>query len=214
MKNPNKNDPRSRQKRSSTWRGRRNSKSTSLSRRKTPRSTLRFSRSFIDRSGRTFCGVSRLKEWHSVWFGYQVSIENDSTGWSYERILSPCLDEFVTQVFVQDPYIRSHHQVVNFLRSPWAWAVSWVHCTVPTLVVPSLVTSHHVTFHQAVWVARGEMPALEADRVKDRAERLGARTPTAKPETDGNRRLVDGSRRSPIDRRIWWCHSRSRNPLR
>jgi len=46
----------------------------------------------------------------------QVSIENDSTGWSYERILSPCLDEFVTQVFVQDPYIRSHHQVVNFLR--------------------------------------------------------------------------------------------------
>ena len=46
------------------------------------------------------------------------------------------------------------------------------------------------------------MPAPKTDRVEDRAERLGARTPTAKPETDGNRRLVDGSRRSPIDRRI------------
>lgn len=46
----------------------------------------------------------------------QVTIENDATGWSYERIFGPCLDEFVTQVFVQDPYIRSHHQVINFLR--------------------------------------------------------------------------------------------------
>jgi len=46
----------------------------------------------------------------------QVTIENDSTGWSYERIFSSCLDEFVTHVWIQDPYIRSHHQVVNFLR--------------------------------------------------------------------------------------------------
>lgn len=46
----------------------------------------------------------------------QVTIENDSSGWSYERIMRPCLDEFVSQVWVQDPYIRSHHQVTNFLR--------------------------------------------------------------------------------------------------
>jgi len=46
----------------------------------------------------------------------QVTIENDAIGWSYERIFGPCLDEFVTQVLIQDPYIRSHHQVVNFLR--------------------------------------------------------------------------------------------------
>lgn len=40
----------------------------------------------------------------------QVTIENESTGWSYERIFSPCLDEFVTEVWIQDPYIRIHHQ--------------------------------------------------------------------------------------------------------
>jgi len=46
----------------------------------------------------------------------QVTIDNDSTGWSYERIFAPCLDEFVTRVDLQDPYIRIHHQIVNYLR--------------------------------------------------------------------------------------------------
>jgi len=45
----------------------------------------------------------------------QVTIENDSTGWSYDRIFSPCLDEFVTEVWIQDPYIRSHHQTLRIV---------------------------------------------------------------------------------------------------
>lgn len=46
----------------------------------------------------------------------EVHIENDSNGHSYEAIFGRFLDSSVTEVEVEDPYIRSHRQVCNFLR--------------------------------------------------------------------------------------------------
>lgn len=49
-------------------------------------------------------------------FHEQVHIENNSTGHSYKTLFGRFLDEDVTIVTVEDPYIRSFHQVgyLNF----------------------------------------------------------------------------------------------------
>jgi hypothetical protein len=41
----------------------------------------------------------------------QIVIENNSTGHSYEKLFGRFLDEEVTSVEVEDPYVRSFHQV-------------------------------------------------------------------------------------------------------
>jgi hypothetical protein len=41
----------------------------------------------------------------------QIVIENDSTGHSYKNLFGRFLDEEVTSVDVEDPYVRSFHQV-------------------------------------------------------------------------------------------------------
>lgn len=41
----------------------------------------------------------------------QIRIENNSTGHSYEKLFGRFLDESLTGVVVEDPYIRSAHQV-------------------------------------------------------------------------------------------------------
>ncbi|XP_059151845.1 MIT domain-containing protein 1-like isoform X2 [Physella acuta] len=46
----------------------------------------------------------------------QIHIEPNSTGHSYENLFGQYLNKFVTCVEVDDPYIRSHHQIQNFLR--------------------------------------------------------------------------------------------------
>ncbi|XP_063237029.1 MIT domain-containing protein 1-like isoform X2 [Bacillus rossius redtenbacheri] len=46
----------------------------------------------------------------------QINIENDSTGHDYQKVFGRFLDEHVTQVHVEDPYIRNFHQCQNFLR--------------------------------------------------------------------------------------------------
>jgi len=46
----------------------------------------------------------------------QIKIEAGSTGNSYENIFGRFLDETVSVIEVEDPYVRSHHQIVNFLR--------------------------------------------------------------------------------------------------
>ncbi|XP_052796929.1 MIT domain-containing protein 1-like [Mya arenaria] len=46
----------------------------------------------------------------------QLRIENNSTGHSYERLFGRFLDEQLTLVTVEDPYIRSTHQLYNLLR--------------------------------------------------------------------------------------------------
>ncbi|CAF4530911.1 unnamed protein product, partial [Rotaria sp. Silwood2] len=46
----------------------------------------------------------------------QIQIKDGSLGNSYEKIFNPFLDETVTQITIQDPYIRAFHQISNFLR--------------------------------------------------------------------------------------------------
>ena len=45
----------------------------------------------------------------------QIQIQDGSIGNSYEKIFSRFLNDTVTQVTVQDPYIRAFHQVSVFI---------------------------------------------------------------------------------------------------
>ncbi|XP_072040939.1 MIT domain-containing protein 1-like [Amphiura filiformis] len=46
----------------------------------------------------------------------QMHIANNSTGHSYQKVFGHFLDEMLTEVHVEDPYIRQGHQIYNFLR--------------------------------------------------------------------------------------------------
>uniref|UniRef100_A0A8D0E9I8 Microtubule interacting and trafficking domain containing 1 n=1 Tax=Salvator merianae TaxID=96440 RepID=A0A8D0E9I8_SALMN len=46
----------------------------------------------------------------------QIKIEENSKGFSYEKLFQDYLNETVTEVWVEDPYIRHVHQLYNFLR--------------------------------------------------------------------------------------------------
>lgn len=45
-----------------------------------------------------------------------LKILNDSLGYSYANLFGQYLDEKVTQIVVEDPYVRTHHQCHNFVR--------------------------------------------------------------------------------------------------
>ena len=46
----------------------------------------------------------------------KIEIKDGERGYSYKRIFAPCLSGNVTEVKVQDPYIRAAHQVLNFVK--------------------------------------------------------------------------------------------------
>ncbi|XP_077199608.1 MIT domain-containing protein 1 isoform X2 [Paroedura picta] len=46
----------------------------------------------------------------------QIKIEENTKGFSYEKLFQDYLNETVTEVWVEDPYIRQVHQLYNFLR--------------------------------------------------------------------------------------------------
>ena len=46
----------------------------------------------------------------------KIEITDGQCGRSYSRIFSKYIDDKLTEVTVNDPYIRTHHQVLNFLR--------------------------------------------------------------------------------------------------
>nr|XP_033805592.1 MIT domain-containing protein 1 isoform X2 [Geotrypetes seraphini] len=46
----------------------------------------------------------------------QIKIAENGTGFSYENLFKPYLNEMLTEVWVEDPYIRQVHQLYNFLR--------------------------------------------------------------------------------------------------
>ncbi|XP_063999633.1 MIT domain-containing protein 1 isoform X1 [Pogoniulus pusillus] len=46
----------------------------------------------------------------------QIRIEENATGFCYEKLFQEYLNETVSEVWVEDPYIRQAHQVYNFLR--------------------------------------------------------------------------------------------------
>uniref|UniRef100_A0A8C4XSZ8 Microtubule interacting and trafficking domain containing 1 n=3 Tax=Falco TaxID=8952 RepID=A0A8C4XSZ8_FALTI len=46
----------------------------------------------------------------------QIRIEENATGFGYEKLFQEYLTEIVSEVWVEDPYIRNVHQLYNFLR--------------------------------------------------------------------------------------------------
>jgi len=46
----------------------------------------------------------------------ELQIENNSSGYSYPVIFGEYIDPTLTEVTVEDPYIRSTHKIYNFLR--------------------------------------------------------------------------------------------------
>uniref|UniRef100_H0ZIP3 Microtubule interacting and trafficking domain containing 1 n=1 Tax=Taeniopygia guttata TaxID=59729 RepID=H0ZIP3_TAEGU len=46
----------------------------------------------------------------------QIRIEENATGFGYEKLFHEYLTEIVSEVWVEDPYIRQVHQLYNFLR--------------------------------------------------------------------------------------------------
>lgn len=46
----------------------------------------------------------------------QIKIEENATGFGYEKLFQEYLTEIVSEVWVEDPYIRNVHQLYNFLR--------------------------------------------------------------------------------------------------
>ncbi|XP_013378270.1 PREDICTED: MIT domain-containing protein 1 isoform X3 [Chinchilla lanigera] len=46
----------------------------------------------------------------------QIKIEENATGFGYESLFKEYLNGTVTEVWIEDPYIRQTHQLYNFLR--------------------------------------------------------------------------------------------------
>lgn len=46
----------------------------------------------------------------------QIKIADSSTGYSYESLFKPYITDGLTEVWVEDPYVRHVHQLYNFLR--------------------------------------------------------------------------------------------------
>ncbi|XP_046395157.1 MIT domain-containing protein 1-like [Ischnura elegans] len=69
---------------------------------------------FMDRAEKLKNYVEQEKEKGS--YHEQIVIENDSTGHSYQNLIGRFLDEEISQVSVEDPYIRSFHQCENFVK--------------------------------------------------------------------------------------------------
>ena len=69
---------------------------------------------YLDRSEKVQEIVSKEKE--NGKYHEHIKIEVNSTGNFYNSLFGRFLDEAVTTVWVKDPYIRAHHQIVNFLK--------------------------------------------------------------------------------------------------
>lgn len=56
----------------------------------------------------------------------KIEIGANSIGHSYQKVLGRFLDEYVTKVEIEDPYVRSTHQVgflnvIVVFASPFSW---------------------------------------------------------------------------------------------
>ena len=69
---------------------------------------------YLDRSEKVQEIVDKEKE--NGKYQEHIKIEANSCGNSYDSLFGRFLDDQVTMLVVEDPYIRAHHQVVNFLR--------------------------------------------------------------------------------------------------
>lgn len=69
---------------------------------------------YMDRAEQIKAHVNQLKE--DGKYHEQIKIAEDSTGYSYETLFKPYISNALTEVWVEDPYIRHTHQLYNFLR--------------------------------------------------------------------------------------------------
>lgn len=71
-------------------------------------------RSYMDRAEQIKHHV--LKEKEEGKYHKQIKIVENATGYSYENLFKPYVNETLTEVWVEDPYVRHMHQLYNFLR--------------------------------------------------------------------------------------------------
>lgn len=69
---------------------------------------------YMDRAEQIKVHVNQMKE--DGKYHEQIRIAEDATGYSYEVLFKPYMSSLLTEVWVQDPYIRHIHQLYNFLR--------------------------------------------------------------------------------------------------
>ncbi|KAM9487209.1 MIT domain-containing protein 1 [Clarias gariepinus] len=69
---------------------------------------------YMDRAEQIKVHLNKLKEEGK--YHEQIKITDNATGFSYETLFQAYVKEGVTEVWVEDPYIRHVHQLYNFLR--------------------------------------------------------------------------------------------------
>ncbi|KAM3861874.1 MIT domain-containing protein 1 [Diretmus argenteus] len=69
---------------------------------------------YMDRAEQIKVHVNQLKE--DGKYHEQIRIAEDATGYSYEALFKPYISSALTEVWVEDPYVRHIHQLYNFLR--------------------------------------------------------------------------------------------------
>lgn len=69
---------------------------------------------YMDRAEQIKVHVNQMKE--DGKYHEQIKIAEDATGYSYDSLFKPYISSLLTEVWVQDPYIRHIHQLYNFLR--------------------------------------------------------------------------------------------------
>lgn len=69
---------------------------------------------YMDRAEQIKAHVNQLKE--DGKYHEQIRIAEDATGYSYDALFKPYINTLLTEVWVEDPYIRHIHQLYNFLR--------------------------------------------------------------------------------------------------
>ncbi|KAI3356378.1 hypothetical protein L3Q82_017604, partial [Scortum barcoo] len=68
----------------------------------------------MDRAEQIKSHVNQMKE--DGKYHEQIKIVEDATGYSYNALFKPYISSLLTEVWVEDPYIRHTHQLYNFLR--------------------------------------------------------------------------------------------------
>ncbi|XP_029386663.1 MIT domain-containing protein 1 isoform X2 [Echeneis naucrates] len=69
---------------------------------------------YMDRAEQIKVHVNQMKEEGK--YHEQIRISEDATGYSYEALFKAYISSVLTEVWVEDPYIRHTHQLYNFVR--------------------------------------------------------------------------------------------------
>ncbi|XP_027879714.1 MIT domain-containing protein 1 [Xiphophorus couchianus] len=69
---------------------------------------------YMDRAEQIKSHVNQMKE--DGKYHEQIKISEDATGYCYEALFKPYISSALSEIWVEDPYIRHTHQLYNFLR--------------------------------------------------------------------------------------------------